>query len=222
MRKLWYLPVAVGAALLSLVLASPSSATGTLAGEVLTYGAGGPGVAVGDTISAGLATGTTATFMSTAGGSTGVTCTGSEFSGTVVTNPSAPGVATANLTTQTFPAEKCTENIVGVISVNSIAVNNLPYNVSVDGAAATLTLTGAAAPIQATVRLNSFLGVVTCVYHADKNTLTGTTSNTDNSVQFTNQQFNRISGPGTCFANAFVTARYAPVTGAGGALVFVN
>jgi hypothetical protein len=218
MRKLWYLPVAIGAALLSLVLASPSSATGTLAGEVLTYGAAdGPGVAVGDTISAGLAAGTSATFFSSATGTSGVRCAASTFTGTVTDNPAAPGTATASLTVQTFGS--CTANVFGVTAVRGITVDNLPYTVSSSSTGA-LTLTGSpAAPVQATVVLGTLLGNINCVYRALENTLNGTTSNTDNSIRFSSQQFTKSSGPGLCFANAFFSAAYAPVTGAGGNVV---
>ena len=54
--------------------------------------------------------------------------------------------------------------------------------------------------------------------------MTGVVSNTDNSITFTNQQFDLESGSSLCFANGFFTATYAPVedTTAGGAAVFVN
>lgn len=225
MRKYWYLPVAVGAALLTVFLGSPASATVALANNVLTYGSlAGNAVAVGHNISSGLKTATTANFYSTSTGTTGVKCAVSSFVGSVVTNPAVPGTATAKLNTQTFSS--CTENINGVNSVVSVTVNNLPYNVSVSSATKALTLTGGATtPIQATVVLNTLLGNVNCVYRANLNTLTGATSNTDNSIQFTNQQFNKFSGPSVCFTNAFFTARYAPVRNtsvAGSPLVFVN
>jgi hypothetical protein len=47
----------------------------------------------------------------------------------------------------------------------------------------------------------------------------------DNSINFVSQQFNRTMGPGTCFANGFFTATYAPVVDidqAGSPLVFIN
>lgn len=217
MRTSRYLAiVAVAAAL----LATPGIAQadpGTAAVNVLTYGsAGGPNVAVGDGLNASLKPGTTATFMSSAGGSTGITCTTSSFSGSVTANPASPGTAAGSLNTQAFTG--CTENIFGVSSVQSITVNSLPFAISVDSSSSAVTVTGT---VQTTVVLNTILGRVTCVYRANNLSVSGAASNADNSIGFRNQQFNRTSGPGLCFGNAFWTATYAPVTGPGGA-VFVN
>ncbi len=55
--------------------------------------------------------------------------------------------------------------------------------------------------------------------------MTGVAANADNSITFTDQQFNRISGPGSCFANGYFTAKYAPVldtTQAGSPSIYVN
>jgi hypothetical protein len=61
---------------------------------VLTTGAaGGTPVAVGDTLTASLASGTSATFHSRATGTSGVSCTSSQFTVTVTDNPPAPGTA---------------------------------------------------------------------------------------------------------------------------------
>jgi hypothetical protein len=102
--------------------------------------------------------------------------------------------------------------------VQSNTVNNLPFTISVDSSTNVVTVTGT---IQTTVVLNTLLGRITCVYRTSNSTITGTASNADNSITFTDQQFIRTSGPGLCFGNAFWTATYAPVTGPGGP-VFVN
>ncbi|MDI1462880.1 Tat pathway signal sequence domain protein [Catellatospora sp. KI3] len=207
MRKKLLLTCAAAVAALLALSATPAQA----AGAVLTYGSlGGTAVPVGHVIQSNLKTGTTATFYSTAAGTTGVTCTASSFSGTVLTNPGAGGVATESVTAHSFSS--CTSNIPGTTCVQSIAVNNLPYSASVNGTTKAITITGsAAAPIQTTIKLCTLLGTVTCVYRADLNTVAGATSNTDNSITFTSQKFNRFSGPGTCFANGYFTAKYAPV-----------
>jgi len=219
MRTSRYLAsAAFAAALLLAPAAAQAGDPGTTAVDVLTYGAvGGPNVAVGDALNASLKPGTTAKFTSTAGGSTGITCTSSSFSGSVTSNPVAPGVAGGSLATQAFGG--CSANVFGVTSVQGVTVNNLPFTISVNSTTKAVTVSGT---IQTTVVLNTVLGRVTCVYRSTNPALTGTASNTDNSISFVNQQFTKTSGPGLCFANAFFTATYAPVTGAGGATVFVN
>ncbi|MEU7113052.1 Tat pathway signal sequence domain protein [Streptomyces sp. NPDC046182] len=212
------LSASAGAALAAvLAVTHPASAAGT----VLTTGsASGPSVSVGDVLAASLATGTTAKIATTSGGSTGITCNASAFSATVTSNPAAPGTATETLTSHTLST--CTTNILGATGVQSITVNNLPYTTAVTSGG-TLTVTaGSTGPIQTTLKINTILGLTTCVYRATS--LTATPSNTDNSLAFANQQFTKASGPGTCPANGFFTAKYGPIqdTTQGGAPVFVN
>jgi hypothetical protein len=198
------LAVVGAAAALAVATASPSSADGA----VLT--AGGSAVAVGDVLNASLASGTTATLYSSATGTSGVSCTSSTFTATVTDNPATPGTATESLTGHSFDSSSCTANVVGVLGVSSIAVDNLPYTTTVasDG---TVTVTPAAgSAIQTTVKLRTLLGTITCVYQAPS--LTGTASNTDNSLTFTSQHFTKTSGSSLCFANGYFTAKYAPVT----------
>jgi hypothetical protein len=196
--------------------AVPASADGS----VLTTGsAGGTAVAVGDVLSAPLATPSTATLYSSATGTSGVKCTSSTFTATVTDNPAAPGTATESVSGQSFDASSCTSNVFGVTGVSSITVDNLPYTTTVasDG---TLTVAPASgSTIQTTVKLKTLLGSITCVYQAPS--LTGTASNDDNSINFTNQQFTKVSGSSLCFSSGFFTAKYAPVTD-NGAAVYVN
>ncbi|MEV5430358.1 Tat pathway signal sequence domain protein [Streptomyces sp. NPDC052701] len=198
--------------------AAPASAADT---PVLTTGgAGGTPVAVGDVLTANLAAGTSATFYSSATGTSGISCTSSRFSATVTGNPTAPGTATESLTAQTFDAASCTTNVTGVLGVSGITVDNLPYAaaVSSDG---TVTVTPAAgSTVQSTVRLRTLLGTVTCVYRAAG--LAGTADNAAGGISFANQQFTKASGSSLCFNNAYFTAKYAPVTDATGAVVHVN
>ncbi|MFF4500803.1 Tat pathway signal sequence domain protein [Streptomyces sp. NPDC001401] len=208
----------VGAvAALSIPAAVPASAADT---PVLTTGsAGGTAVAVGDVLSAPLAGGTSATLYSSATGTSGVKCTSSTFTATVTDNPTAPGTATESVSGQTFDSSSCTSNVIGVTGVTSITVDNLPYTTSVasDG---TITVTPASgSTIQTTVKLKTLLGSITCVYQAPS--LTGTADNTDNSINFTSQQFTKTSGSSLCFSSGYFTAKYAPVTD-NGAAVYVN
>lgn len=206
MRKYWFAAAAAATAIFTALMAGTASASTA----VLTYGsAGGVAVGVGDTLTAS----GTATFYSTTTGSTGVKC-GSSFSATVTSNPSAPGTATESLTSQTFG--NCTVNVVGVTGVKSVTVNNLPYNASADSSMTVTISPGSAGPIQTTLVLNTVLGTITCVYESHSGSLVGSASNTDNSITFSNQQFDKLSGPGTCFNPAYFSAKYAPVTGPGG------
>ncbi|MEU1270770.1 Tat pathway signal sequence domain protein [Streptomyces sp. NPDC005799] len=204
-------------AALSIPAAMPASAADT---PVLTTGStGGTAVAVGDVLTAPLASGTSATLYSSATGTSGVSCTSSTFTATVTDNPSAPGTATESVGAQTFDSSSCTSNVLGVTGVTSITVDNLPYTTTVasDG---TLTVTPASgSTIQTTVKLKTLLGSISCVYQAPS--LTGTTSNTDASINFTNQQFTKTSGSSLCFSSGYFTAKYAPVAD-NGATVYVN
>ncbi|MGY6026147.1 Tat pathway signal sequence domain protein [Streptomyces spinosirectus] len=208
----------VGAvAALSIPAAVPASAADT---PVLTTGsAGGTAVAVGDVLTAPLAAGTNATLYSSATGTSGVTCSSSTFTASVTDNPAAPGTATESVSGQSFDSSSCSSNVLGVTGVSSITVDNLPYTTTV-ASGGTLTVTPASgSTIQTTVKLKTLLGSITCVYQAPS--LTGTASNGDNSIAFTNQQFTKTSGSSLCFGSGYFTAKYAPVTD-NGATVFVN
>ncbi|MHB9858248.1 Tat pathway signal sequence domain protein [Streptomyces sp. YIM S03343] len=213
MRTRTLLALAGTAAALSLT-AVPASAADT---PVLTTDAGA--VAVGDVLTAPLATGTNATLYSSATGTSGVKCSTSQFTATVTGNPTAPGTATESVSGHTFTSSSCTSNVLGVTGVTSITVDNLPYTTSVTSGGALTVSAGSAGAIQTTVKLRTLLGSITCVYQASS--LTGTADNSDHSINFTNQQFTKVSGSTLCFANGYFTAKYAPVTD-GGATVTVN
>ncbi|MFI6930940.1 Tat pathway signal sequence domain protein [Streptomyces sp. NPDC050287] len=217
MRTRTLLALTGAVAALTLPAIAPASAADT---PVLTTGGlGGTPVAVGDVLTAPLATGTTATLYSSATGTSGISCTSSQFTATVTDNPAAPGTAGESLGAHTFASGSCSANVVGVLGVTSITVNNLPYTtaVSSDGTV-TVTAPGGSA-VQTTVVLRTLLGSINCVYQTPA--LTGKADNADNSITFTNQQFTKTSGSSLCFANGYFTAKYAPVTD-GGAPVFVN
>ncbi|MFI5930935.1 Tat pathway signal sequence domain protein [Actinoplanes sp. NPDC051494] len=208
MRKILIVAALIAATTLS---GTPARAGADAAGNVLTLGGpDGAAVAVGDVLTAAVATGTTADFNTASGGTTGIRCAQSTFTAVVVDNPAAPGVATESTTAQTFGS--CTANILGVTRVNAVTVNNVPFATTVESGTAAVTVSGtAAAPIQTTLALGTILGSINCVYRAVGNTITGLSSNTDNSITFTDQAFAKFSGPITCPANGFFTATYAPV-----------
>ncbi|PBC76242.1 hypothetical protein BX265_0948 [Streptomyces sp. TLI_235] len=194
--------------------AVPAAATpGTAAAvPVLTAGgADGAAVAEGDALAAPLATGTRATFYSTATSTTGVTCATSQFTAKVLSNPAAPGTATEALTGMAFGS--CTSNVTGVTSVKSLTVGNLPYTVAVDdGAGLPVTLTpGAAGPIQANAVLATWFGTITCTYQLS-GAFTGTADNTAHSLAFHNEHFAKSGGSGLCPADGYFSATYGPVT----------
>ncbi|GGZ99731.1 Tat pathway signal sequence domain protein [Streptomyces echinoruber] len=217
MRTRTLLTLAAAVAALALPAAGSAYADGA---AVLTTGAaGGTPVAVGDVLTAPLASGTSATFYSSATGTSGVSCTSSQFTATVTDNPAAPGTATESLTGHSFDSGSCTSNVTGVLGVSGITVDNLPYTTTVTSDGTLSVAPAAGSAIQSTVKLRTLLGTITCVYRASG--LSGTANNADNSITFTNQQFTKASGPSLCFNNAYFTAKYAPVTDAG-ANVFVN
>ncbi|MEV7980025.1 Tat pathway signal sequence domain protein [Streptomyces sp. NPDC086519] len=199
---------------LSVAATVPASADGA----VLTTGsAGGTAVAVGDTLSASLASGTTATLYSSATSTSGITCADSTFTATVTDNPAASGTATESATAQTFGS--CTSNVTGVTGVSSITVDNMPYTTAVASDGSVTVTPPSGSTIQTTVKLKTLLGSITCVYQAPS--LSGTSSNTDNSLAFSNQAFTKTSGSILCPSAGYFTAKYAPVTD-NGAAVFVN
>jgi hypothetical protein len=217
MRKYLYLACA---ALGATLVASTAYAD---TGAVLTVGAvGGTSAAVGDTVTASLLAGSKATFYSTTNGTSGVSCTTSSFSSTLTANPPAPGVATETIDAQTFA--NCSSNILGTLGVKGVTLNNLAYQATIDGATGAVAIApGSAGPIQATVVITTLLGQITCVYQPVATSLAGVADNTNNSIKFTNQQFNKITGSTLCLSTAYWTATYSPVTDTTqGGSVFVN
>jgi hypothetical protein len=211
--------VAAAGALLAVAPSLPASADSVPIITVGAAGSGGTAANVGDTVTANLESGTTANL--TAGNGT-IKCSNSTFSGTVTSNPASPGSAAESLSTQSFAS--CTASgIIGVTSVKSITVQNLPYTATVNDSNSSLTLTaGSAGPIDVSVALNTILGTVTCVFTASS--LVGTTSNSNNSVTFTNQSTTLSTGPGVCPKSGTFSAAYGPATDTtqGGGLVFIN
>ncbi|WP_338895471.1 Tat pathway signal sequence domain protein [Streptomyces sp. TG1A-60] len=196
---------------------SPASAADTV---LTTGGPAGDAVATGDVLNASLASGTAATFYSSATGTSGVSCAESGFEAVVEENPAAPGTATETVTSHTFGS--CTSNVFGVLGVTGVTVNNLPYTAAVSSDGAVSITPSAGSVIQTTVVLRTLLGSINCVYQAPS--ITGTASNDDNSINFVGQAFTKTSGSSLCFSSGYFTAKYAPVTNTtqGGASVHVN
>ncbi|WP_354644103.1 Tat pathway signal sequence domain protein [Kitasatospora camelliae] len=219
--------IAAAATLLTaFAAASPAQAAGPgLAPAVLTHGsAGGTDVAVGDVLTADLVAGSHATFYSSASGTSGVKCATSSFSATVTENPAAPGVAVERLDTHTFGS--CTSNVAGVLGVQSITVNNLPYTNAVsDGPGNPVTLSpSGTAPLQTTVVLRTLLGTINCVYRAP-GSISGSVAAGTGALSFANQAFAKASGSSLCFATGYFSATYGPVVDSsvpGSPQVYVN
>jgi surface antigen len=217
MRTRSLLALAAGTAALMVSAISPASAADSV---LTTGGLAGDAVAVGDVLNASLAAGTTGKFYSSATGTSGVNCAASTFTATVTDNPAAPGTATERVDAHTFG--NCTSNVFGVTGVNSVTVNNLPYTTAVTSDGVVTVTPSAGSVLQTTVVLRTLLGTINCVYQAAS--ITGTSDNTDNSINFTAQPFTKTSGSSLCFATGYFTAKYSPVTDAnqGGATVFTN
>jgi hypothetical protein len=222
MRRYLYLAGAAATTLMIVLSAGPAWARTV---DVLTTGkVGGTNVAVGAILKASLASGTSSTFFKSATSTTGVKCSKSSFSAKVTANPAKPGTAKESLTSQTFSS--CTSNVSGVTGVQSVKINNLPYNVTesdASGFPVKISETSSSKPLKTTIVLNTILGNVTCVYTATSTS--GNGSNTGNTVSFKNQKFTKSSGPSTCFSSGFFTAKYGPVTDSsvtGSPKVFVN
>ncbi|KUL29244.1 hypothetical protein [Actinoplanes awajinensis] len=207
-----------GATLVSLLTAAPALAFD--ATVLTTDTLAGPAVAVGDTISASIATGSQALFATAPAGPNGMKCNTSSFSALVNDNPAAPGAAALG---STLAVSNCTvTGIPGVTGVNSVTITNQPYATTVASDGTVAVAGTATAPISATLVLRSLLGTVTCVFVANNNAITGVADNTDNSISFTDQQFNKVTGPAACVANGYFTAKYTPVVTGSAAPVFVN
>jgi len=205
MSRLRLLAATAAASLGLLALAAPASAgVRPHVPPVLALGStGGPAVAVGDTVTAPLKTGTTLTVGS-------VTCTAGGFTATDLTNPTAPG--TAQLGVSAMPIAACGTG-------TSVSVVNLPLNLVVTSPTkAVLAATGT--PFHLTVTQSSPLGSVTCVYAAGGGGLQGSVANPDNSMHFSNT-LAKFSGSAACPVSAAMTMTYAPMN-VGGTAVFVN
>jgi hypothetical protein len=213
-RKYRYAATAGAMALLTVLFAGTASAAGT---TVLTGGSiGGAQLGQGETITISLKSGTSATFYDSPTGTTGIRCGGSSGQLTVIANPAAPGTATLRVTSLSFSA--CTENIPGASAVTVGVV--LPLDVFVSSTFEVKVIASNGGAVQVTLGLVTTLGTFNCIYLSRNGSLTGTASNTDNSVRFSDYPFDRLSGASLCFSTAFFSASYIATSRFGP--VFVN
>jgi hypothetical protein len=213
-----YLFLGIVAAVAAVLAVVPMSALADTGGVLTVGSAGGTNAAVNDVVGASLASGTNATF---AVGSGSVTCTSSSFSATVTSNPAASGTANESLTAQSFGG--CTTQGVAFVNNGSkvdISAANLPYATTVSSSG---SVTVAAVTANVVVHTGGFFGNVNCGYTA-ANGISGTASNTDNSLTFTNQTFTKSTGSGLCNNSVTLTVKYGPITDStqGNQAVFTN
>ena len=218
MRKYLGLGAAAALGLVTAFTAVPAANADAVA--VLTTGsAGGANVTVGDTLQAGLTSGTTSSFLDTNG--KGVTCTTANFAASVTDNPAAPGVASESITALGFSG--CTSNISGVKSVKSIIIDSLPYAATVDDSTDSITISSS---VHATISLGLVIGSATCKYSGPSTGVAGSVSLTDGSLSFLNQTFTRDTGSWAgCPSPESFNADFGPVLDtsvAGSPSVFLN
>jgi hypothetical protein len=216
----WLLPaIAAATALLATFPMGTASAASL---HVLTINkVGGPNVAVGAILKAGLKTGTKATFF-TPGTKIGVTCSRAQLTNKVTKNPPKPGTAGESLSAQTFTT--CTTNIPGATGVRSIAILGLPYAVTVsDSKGFPLTVTKPRGVLKTMITINTVIGTITCTYSAVK--IAGNASNVGSLNIYKNQVFTKSAGPAVCLPRGSFSATFGPVVDSsvkGSPHVFVN
>ena len=222
-----YLCAAAAAAVAALFTAVPAFASSNAVLSDSAANPNGTNTAVNAVLTANLKSGTHATFYTTTTGTTGISCSSSNLSATVLTNPTAPGTATASLTALNFPntSTNCTVNG-GGRTVNSITVDHLSYNASVSSDGSVSITAGSNGAIHTTAVITTiFFQQITCGYTSHNSNVSGSASNTDNSLTFTNQQFDGDSTNNfQCPTTSYFTAKYAPVVDSnnGNASVFTN
>ena len=223
MRRSHYL--AIAGAIASALALAPALASASSA--ILTVGStSGPAVAPGDSI---MGTGS-ATFVNAANSSQKITCTSTIWA-MDATNPSPPGAASVTVHSVTF--DSCTvTGISGVTGINGVTTNatsTCPWNASIGDTTNPATVTvspstvgGCPTSIQGTINLKSVIGPISCVYQPHGGTISGTAKlGSSEGVRFTNAQFDKASGPGTCFTTGLFSALYTFVDGSGNP-IFVN
>jgi hypothetical protein len=221
-RKFLYLAMVAASAA---VLAAPvvADAAPAARSHVLTIRkVHGTAVRPGAAIKANLAKGASAVFTLTGLGS--ITCKQSSFTAVVVKNPTAPGTATEDVTSETIG--KCTVSIAGV-KVNKVKALNLPYNSTVSDKKHFPVIVSArkkTKPIELTSTASLGGQSITCTYMALK--VTGSGSNKGNTITVTKQKFSVVKGSnGLCPATATFSTKYGPVRDTslkGNPAVFVN
>jgi len=218
MRKVLYCAIVAASAL---GIASPVASAQTASVHVLTIRtAAGPAVKAHAVLRVGLAHGTTAVFSL---GSEMLTCKSLRFTAKVTSNPARTGTARESLTTE--KVSKCKTNVKGV-TVSSVKVSNLPFNVTVsDAAGLPVKVSGRSGTKPIRVTVVAKLGSVSLPCSYRRASLTGHASNTGNVISFAGLTFVKAAGSSFCPASALFTATFGPVRDvsvAGSPKVFVN
>ena len=188
------------------------------ASAVLTVGStSGPAVARGDALN-GKLTGS-ATFTNAADGTQVVTCTSSTISATGGDNPQPQGTATETVSGQAF--DSCSiAGVNGATGINGITTNAsaaCPWNATIDDRTSPATVTirpsttsGCTGVIQATVKVQTLLGQIVCVYQPHGGTIPATANlGSSEGILFSSAPFDKAAGSGTCFTSAYFSALYA-------------
>lgn len=148
-KRLLIVVTTVAAGMLAIlpVVASASSAVLTSGGSPVQPGAQLVSLAAGGV-----------TFTPVGGGAAVATCSTSEVTATVLTNPTSPGTATLSVTSFSFG---------GCTGAQSVSFDNLPYAMSVSDVTSPSTVTlhrGDSGPMRLELVLRGPMGPVHCVY----------------------------------------------------------
>ena len=177
--------------------------------DVLTTGkVGGTNVSAGAILTASLAPKAKATFTSTSHGFTiTLTCTRASFTDKVVTNPAKSGTATVSVTKETVSG--CTANNKLVKKVKSAKLNKLPYASAIsDSKGNPVTVSGPSTTIVVQTTDKS-VGTLSCTFAAK--TITGSASNTSQTIAFSKQVFKLTAGSSLCGKTGKFSATFGPV-----------
>jgi len=200
MRKHTYLAAGFAAGAL-LTAFSIAPATADTADELT---AGGTNVAVGDSVTANLAS-SNATFSTSIGN---IVCTASNFASTVATNP-AEDTAEATETVTALAFSGCTSTVSGTTGVSSIGLTSgtTPTATVDDDSSADSAITLDVSP-SVTVVLKTVLGNIKCIYAG---AVSGAIDNTAETITFSGQSVAKQSGSSfACPASGSFTAAYGP------------
>lgn len=217
---------AISAVALTALTAAPAHAAQVQVLTVNRPGANGVPVAVGDSLTSGLAANSMLKLTTVAGGAVGLSCPTSTITAIDQTNPVVPGVASLQLTQWTI-GPGCASTIPGVAAVNGVKVINLPDPMAVSDAAGLPIQIGPGANVQIVVTetLNNGMGVV-CTYTPVNGIINGNVTPNTSQWVFANQRFTVAGMPAAaCGApNAFLSVSFNPIVDANqlNGPVFVN
>lgn len=222
---------AISTVALTVLTAVPAHAAQVQVLTVNRLGANGAPVAVGDSLTSGLAANSMFTLSTVPGGPVGLSCPTSAITAVDQTNPvvQGPATATLQLTQWTIgPAGPvpCASTIPGVVAVNGVKVINLPDPTTVSDAAGLPIQIGPGAVLQikVTETLNNGMGML-CTYTPVNGIINGNVTPNTSQWVFANQPFTVAPPVAACGGvNAFLSASFNPVVDANqlNGPVFVN